>query len=1135
MPKLSITAIMCLSALIAFAPCTLAAGSAKTRRTALTDEDIATARTNIAKYQWAKDVVAGLRKDLIRGWNDIGKSAEQLLEVPDEQLWNLMPDTRIHREYYVNQHKGCPIHGVEIKKFSVFHPWKFDPFNHPFKIQCPIGGEWYPSNDYANGDLTSGDFPDDGTGFKKDGDTYYFIGEYIHAIYLSGVRPALDRLAMLYVLTGDRRYAHKAAVILLRLAEQFPNSTDKKDRCYKYPYANRSGLITDYIWSCGDVAGLAENCDRIWDALDAPETIAFVQQKIPGIKTGTDIRSYVEESIVRVGAKALQDVAIVGNFGMHHNTAATLALVMDDVRGANKPDSLDLIEWLYYKADGPLRTFSRNSLFKDGGSAESIGYNTSKLAIFPTLEKVEMLRALHPKEIDAARYPVMWNEPKLRAMATSYFMDVVMLDRYFPGVGDCGGPEPIHPDDRARGLKSLLSGHGEEVFERYGDERVATTIMDAAGKIRHSSIYDKPIDDKVRRAVKKLGAFPARETQLFDGYRLAIARSGSDENQKALWVFYGAHPAHLHHDPLNLGFQALGKALLPDLGYPKSWDFAGTWEQHIATHNTVMIDKVNPTIHDFGRLISLQSANGVEMVDSREDPYRTADLAFGEGDDRLYRRTCLMIDISPQDCYMVDVFRVRGGKEHWQSWHGPAVPPVYEGPPLVQQAKGTLAGEDVEYNTKRPGPDGKPLLDYLAMFANVRRGAVNAPYSLDYDCGGERKVHVRVTGLPDTETELVLADGRAPSQPDDYAITYSFACRKGDSLLTSQYLTVIEPYSDTRLVQRIERFDLDGKAIAGYRPAGIRVATGEIEDTILSTGIPDGAAKLGDEIALRGDVGMIRRRDGRVDRLFLSSGTVLMAGDASIGLARAENAGRITGLDRDANKITIEMTIGDPKALIGRRIRIEGGGRCDAYEVVGAEPFGPGGAVLTLGTTSLLGEGVAEGFEDGVIKNKTMLDFAALRLVDGNWSSTYSLYRGAVVENEAGTASPRALGARAGREPEDVRYNVVLDEASKRSADELKALFTDADGDGRASFRLYEYGIGDRVVVPGLATIYATADGRYALEATDDVTLCLPGSRLLMRSEGSEWTEIARSSSGVVRATVPLAVSHGRADMQTEN
>lgn len=199
---------------------------AKTCRTTLTDQEIAIARENVTKYEWAKNVVPGLKTNSMAGsLGDPQTTADDLLALPDDQLWELMPDTTIHRTYYVNQHKGCPVHGIDIKKFAVFHPWKYDPIHKPFKIQCPVGGEWYPSNDFAHGDLTSGDFPDDGTGYKKGDDTYFFIGEYSHMVYLTAVRSGLDRLSQLYALTGDKTYAHKAAVLLLRIAQQFPPPT----------------------------------------------------------------------------------------------------------------------------------------------------------------------------------------------------------------------------------------------------------------------------------------------------------------------------------------------------------------------------------------------------------------------------------------------------------------------------------------------------------------------------------------------------------------------------------------------------------------------------------------------------------------------------------------------------------------------------------------------------------------------------------------------------------------------------------------------------------------------------------------------------------------------------------------------
>ncbi len=1071
----------------------LSPGSAKTCHTFTTDEELAIARENIAKYDWAKKILSDLKSTPIRSsWCDIGKSADQLLEVPDEQLWELMPDTRIHREYYVNQHKGCPIHGLAIKKYSVFHPWKIDPFNKPFKIQCPVGGEWYPSNDFANGDLTSGDFPDDGTGCKRAGDTYYFLGEYIHAVYLNGVRPALDRLSELYLLTGDRRYARKAAILLLRLAEQFPNSTDKKDRCYKYAYAANSGLITDYIWSCGDVSGIAHDYDSLYDALDDPEILAFASTKIPAVKTGADFRAYVEKNILQVGAQALIDKAIIGNQGMHQATAATLALVLDDVQGKSPIDSRALMDWLYDKSSGSLRTFARNMMLKDGGSSESPGYNTSRLAMLPIMDTIEKLRARHPGDFPTSRYPSLMDEPKIRAMA-DYFTDLVILDRYNPGIGDSGG-EPLKPGDRPRGNKSMLGSYAELYLRHTGEDRFAAMLMDTAGQIRHWSLYKKPLDDRIREAVARLGHFPKRDSTLLDGYGLVIARSGADEDQRAAWLYYGASRYHVHRDYLNLGLDAKGMALIPELGYPKSWDFAQTWESNILTHNTVCIDRRNPTsIHDYGRLVAFQSVPGIELMDAQQDPYRTPADPFGEPE-RLYRRTSLLVDLSPEDCYVADIFRVRGGKEHWQSWHGPAVPAKEEGPAMVPQPKGTLAGEEWEYNTERPGPGGKPFRDPLVMLNHVARGKPEGPWSLDYDCGGSRQVHIRITGLPEPGTELVTADGRAPSEPDDYTIRFAFACRQGDAPLESQFLTVLEPYAGKRVVDRVERLEPAGKALKGYRPAGIRVAAGELEDTILSTGTAVGTARLGKEIALKGDTGLARRRNGRTDRLFLSTGTYLSAGDCALTLSRAGIPGTILSADRKANEIEVAMQHSNPSALVGRRVKIHNESRSVAYTILAAESAGLGRVRLKLNTTSLLAEGVASGFEDDLIVNKVQMGYAGMTLVDGQWQNACSTYVGATLENEAGNVNLRIAGVHTGDTP-----SVQLDPKNPRTAAELGKLFTDTDGDGRAVFHLYDYGPGDQVTIPNLASLRATGEG-YSLEATDDVTVSLEGHAIPARA-----------------------------------
>lgn len=1084
----------------------------------LTNEEIAIARENIAKYDWAKKIVTGLKERSMGSFlGDPQATAGDLLALPDDQLWEIMPNTRIHREYYVNQHKGCPIHGIAIKQHAVFHPWKYDPINKPFKIQCPVGGEWYPSNDFANGDLTSGDFPDDGTGYKKDGDTYYFLGEYCHMIYFTAVRCGLDRLSQLYVLTGDRLYSHKAAVLLLSIAQQFPNSTDKKDRCYESPYKPLSGLVSDYIWSCGDIGGLAMAYDDIYDALDDPEIVTFASRKIPAIKTGDDIRVYIDENIVRVGAQALIDGVIVGNFGMHQRAAAILALVMDDVEGKNYPDSRDMMEWLYYKASGPARTFARNSLLKDGGGAESPSYNTSRLQMLTMVRNVDKLRARHPEAFPISRYPDLLAEPKMKAMA-DYFTEMILLDRYSPGIGDAGGGA-LKPADVPRSRKSMLDAHAETYFRRFGEDRFAQVLMAVDGSIAHKSIYEHPIDDKVREVVEHLGHFPKRSTSMLDGYGIAFARSGEEEDQRVAWIYYGGSLQHWHQDYLNLSYDAKGLALIPELGYPKSWDFR-IWETHVMTHNTVMIDCKPGQTRCYGRLLALQSVPGVQLMDVLQDPYRTSDLPFGEPG-RLYRRTSLLIDLSPEDSYVADIFRVKGGSEHWQSWHGAPVKSMYHGPKLTAQAKGTLAGENVEYCSPRPMPEDDPVLDPFCMFTNVECGEAAEPWSLDYDMG-VRQVHTRITGLPEPGTELITADGRPPSDPNDYTIRYAFACRKGEALV-SQFTTVIEPYTANRIVKNIERLEPTGHALEGFDPVGIRVTAGPIEDTILSTGITTGAAQLR-EIALIGDTGLVRKRDGRVETLFLSGGKSLVCGDTAINLKRAEISGKIIAVNRESKEITVSMEIGCPEALIGRHIRIHSEMRSAAYTILEAHQSGEGNVRLKLNTTSLLGEGIVSGTEDGIVKNEIMLDYAGLHMVDGKWNNMISLYIGSRLEDESGKVSIPITGVRCDGTPADTQYDVVLDTNTSPSAANLAAMLP-----AGTVFNLYDYGCGDEVTVLGIAVLRAADDTNYILEATDDVTLTLPAKRILMRPAGSEeWI-------AAVGSEIPLSLSRGKANIRIES
>ena len=250
------------------------AAATKSGPTYYTPERLAVARENMAVHDWARATFERLKAgDGFRYY--IGPEygpAEIYAEQSDEFMWLLQPTTSISRFVDYESRAACPVHGTQVRDLNPWCPYNIDPINHPYKIQCMLGGEWYPSNDYAGGDLSSGEFPDDGNGCQIDGHTYYFLREYAHMAYGSAVIPALRSLSQLYALTGDARYGRKGTILLARLASEYPNHDDRQDRLFYAQHDGRDprrasitgGMITDHIWETFCLEGAVYAYDGLY-------------------------------------------------------------------------------------------------------------------------------------------------------------------------------------------------------------------------------------------------------------------------------------------------------------------------------------------------------------------------------------------------------------------------------------------------------------------------------------------------------------------------------------------------------------------------------------------------------------------------------------------------------------------------------------------------------------------------------------------------------------------------------------------------------------------------------------------------------------------------------------------------------
>ena len=158
-------------------------------------------------------------------------NAGRWLAMTDEELWDFILDAEVPRALNVHFGSDCPVHGTEIFRKGGHYPWIMNS-DEPFKVKCPVGGEVYPTNDFAaylKGGLkekldTSQKYVDDGFGWVDEkGEHYWFVAHYIFwQRWRREILDAVGALADAYQLTGDPKYAHKAGVMLARFVEVYP-------------------------------------------------------------------------------------------------------------------------------------------------------------------------------------------------------------------------------------------------------------------------------------------------------------------------------------------------------------------------------------------------------------------------------------------------------------------------------------------------------------------------------------------------------------------------------------------------------------------------------------------------------------------------------------------------------------------------------------------------------------------------------------------------------------------------------------------------------------------------------------------------------------------------------------------------
>ncbi len=897
----------------------------KTQRMLWTDAEVAMARENIAKFPAARAIAESTikRADVWMAWED-------------DALRAIVTTADVPRAFN-DATAGCPKCGMALYEKGGTYPWIIDP-KAPFKVTCPVDGSTYPSNDfaayYASGmndrSLLTGDYADDGRGWvSPSGEKHWFVAYANHWTWMNHIIPAAQDLARAYIVTGDAAYGRKAAVLLDRIAEVYPNMDHHPQSRYGELQAAQGGRyegkILNHIWETGTLTSLAEAYDYCWDAI-GDDTVAG--------KTAAQVRANIEANLLEEGIDGYFSGKIRGNFGMHQKALVFAGLA----RQFGKQD-----EWFdgimndagSGEATTGLNYALYNLVYRDGPPFETApGYNFSWVANITTVAE-----ALHRADRDV--YAI----PKMRRLYDGV-IDVVNIGQHTPSVGDSGS------------VYGGFVGRDAYVYQRawqvYQDPRFLAHLQGFnatgdGGFIDFESLFAPAIPS----------ASPASapvHSRLMDGYGMAILDNPA--NTISLALYYGYAGGHGHFDRLNFELYANNLVMMPDLGYP---DFMNayvpgiyTWSKNTIAHNTVTVDAARQRTNYPGTVQRFVDEGFVRALD--------IDAAPTYGQTSEYRRRLMMVDLDEARSYVVDCFTVKGGAQHDYSLHGPPGDFATLGGEWSEAARGTLAGPDVPLEFIYDDP-ALSAAGYTGGYSNYRGSGFQHLFNVQRLAGGaavgewthekDASAKLRIYRL-DAPDEAMVADAFISPVKYKTPVKYVIGRNKGE-LLESQFVSIAEPSSGAAVIQQTRNLPLQegSGAVLEVLWTG---PSGEVMRDVVLINTGGGILRAANEV-LHTDAAMavVRFVNGVVTRRWVTGGRYLTVGESTTAQA-APITGTVTKVAPASGRIhiTCDTPPTDLGALVGKIMHFQNDYRRTAHPIELAELV-EGGFVVTVRDDLLVG------------------------------------------------------------------------------------------------------------------------------------------------------------------------------------
>lgn len=750
----------------------------------LTPADVAAARERVKAEPWAKTYA-----------DSITKLADDAVARPDDWYLKYLPAKGACFAYGFT---GCPICNASWGTWGGARcTW-----DNPGHVTCTNGHV-----------LPDADHPDPGTGYKgPDGRIHYFVGSWNAWVTEKYIHDMAGNCAMAYSLTGDEKYAQKAALILDAIASIYP-SCDAGS--WDYPSNPPSGRLARPWYQVARVlVRLVDFYDQVYNSqsLDTPS-----------ITEGLTRRQNIERNMLENGAKYCYDQSLHG--GLNNGEA-------DYIRGALSVGCLlgiePYVEWAHSGPYGIL-ALVHNNVCRDGRY-----YETSTM--YADHSRELYLTFADPLwNYRSAKYPTginVYNDPVFQSFYLMPASSIAQLG-HSPRFGDSApdlarvAPPKVPAEQLDQHFAEVLYARSEgKAHEDFG-QLLSYLAKGDIVKARAGATGQEWLLFHAAPCTPGTGA-PTRlpdwldrrinATNSFGQKGLAMLRTPNGPQAQAALIRFGPSLNHGHLDDLNLNYYALGYELTYDLGYGLGSTHTQVgWSHQTASHNLVMVDGKSqgpdPTRDGSGGSLNLiASLPGLQVTEcTAPDTY----ASLGVKD---YRRLCALVGEGPQT-YLLDIFNVSGGSQHDYIFHALSKNVDFAGVTPGAPEKGSLAGPEFEWGVLQ-GNDGDmkghpnqvywnpPPGNGWGFLMEPQRVPAASPFTATWNIGQE-DCHLRMAVLPEPGTELITAwaPGIYPEVTGSYSGAGGFpksryvylrrtsAGPPADQPLTSTYVAVYEPYA----------------------------------------------------------------------------------------------------------------------------------------------------------------------------------------------------------------------------------------------------------------------------------------------------------------------------------------------------